>query len=90
MLWIDYFFNLFYFIFTFVLDAFHGYDTADKGYITKDDLRRLLRAHWEVSMEHVQDVVDNLETEMVRTLSAVDYIVGLICLYIDDQVHGRR
>ncbi|XP_032218667.1 uncharacterized protein LOC116601905 [Nematostella vectensis] len=45
--------------------AFKGYDTEKKGYITKENLRQMFKAYFNVSLELVRDVVRSCEEEMM-------------------------
>eukprot|EP01134_Creolimax_fragrantissima_P006104 CFRG6104T1 len=44
--------------------AFLGYDIHNNGYITKDEIRKMLKAYFFLSMELVRDVIRGLEEEM--------------------------
>ena len=45
--------------------AFRGIDAAGRGYLERDDLRRILRAYFRISVEAVRDLVSALEEEML-------------------------
>ena len=47
--------------------AFWGYDIEKKGYISKENLRKMFKAYFEVSLELVRDVVRACEQEMMAT-----------------------
>lgn len=48
-----------------LVDAFHGYDVDHDGFISKDDLRKMYRAYFSLSMELVRDAVRAIEEEMI-------------------------
>ncbi|OZJ06842.1 hypothetical protein BZG36_00182 [Bifiguratus adelaidae] len=45
--------------------AFQGYDLDNDGYITKDDVTRILKAYYYLSMDLVRDVVSGMEEDMM-------------------------
>lgn len=47
--------------------AFKGYDVDDKGYITRENLRHMFKAYFDISLELVRDVVRSCEEEMMIT-----------------------
>eukprot|EP00040_Diaphanoeca_grandis_P031744 m.190498 g.190498 ORF g.190498 m.190498 type:complete len:416 (+) comp32405_c11_seq5:140-1387(+) len=48
-----------------IVYAFKGYDLHNKGYITRDELRKLFKAYFHLSMELVRDVVKAMEQQMM-------------------------
>ncbi|KNC83917.1 hypothetical protein SARC_03852 [Sphaeroforma arctica JP610] len=44
--------------------AFQGYDVHHNGFITKNEIRKMLKAYFFLSMELVRDVIRGLEEEM--------------------------
>lgn len=44
--------------------AFQGYDMDQDGWITKEDLRKMYRAYFDLSMEIVRDAVKDIEREI--------------------------
>jgi Ca2+-binding EF-hand superfamily protein len=48
-----------------ILDAFKGYDLDDDGYISRDELFRMFKAYFYLSMELVRDVVSAMEDDMM-------------------------
>eukprot|EP00127_Corallochytrium_limacisporum_P004594 Clim_evm8s169 gene=Clim_evmTU8s169 len=52
--------------------AFRGYDLGNTGYITRDDLHRMYKAYFYLSMELVRDVVKALEEEMMVSFDDED------------------
>lgn len=49
------------------LDAFKGYDLDEDGYISRDELYRMYKSYFYLSMELVRDVVSAMEDEMMDT-----------------------
>lgn len=47
--------------------AFRGYDIGQKGFISRENLRNMFKAYFEVSLELVRDVVRACEEEMMAT-----------------------
>lgn len=47
--------------------AFKGYDVDNKGYITRENLRHMFKAYFDISLELVRDVVRSCEEEMMIT-----------------------
>lgn len=47
--------------------AFNGCDVEKKGYISKENLRSMFKAYFEVSLELVRDVVRSCEEEMMAS-----------------------
>lgn len=47
--------------------AFGGCDVEKKGYISRENLRRMFKAYFEVSLELVRDVVRSCEEEMMAS-----------------------
>lgn len=47
--------------------AFKGYDIEGKGYITRENLRNMFKAYFNVSLELVRDVVRSCEEEMMAS-----------------------
>jgi Ca2+-binding EF-hand superfamily protein len=48
-------------------DAFKGYDLDEDGYISRDELYRMYKSYFYLSMELVRDVVSAMEDEMMDT-----------------------
>lgn len=53
------------FFFFFLADAFKGYDLDNDGYISRDELYRMYKSYFYLSMELVRDVVSAMEDEMM-------------------------
>lgn len=53
--------------YVFFLDAFKGYDLDEDGYISRDELYRMYKSYFYLSMELVRDVVSGMEDEMMDT-----------------------
>lgn len=51
----------------FDTDAFKGYDLDEDGYISRDELYRMYKSYFYLSMELVRDVVSAMEDEMMDT-----------------------
>lgn len=47
------------------IDAFRGYDLDNDGYISRDELYRMFKSYFYLSMELVRDVVSAMEDEMM-------------------------
>lgn len=47
--------------------AFAGYDLNEDGYITEDELQKMFRAYFRLSMELVRDVVKTMEEGMMES-----------------------
>eukprot|EP00730_Choanoeca_flexa_P007860 TRINITY_DN12404_c3_g1_i1.p2 TRINITY_DN12404_c3_g1~~TRINITY_DN12404_c3_g1_i1.p2 ORF type:complete len:281 (+),score=35.57 TRINITY_DN12404_c3_g1_i1:1-843(+) len=45
--------------------AFKGYDLDGKGWISREDMHVMLKAHFDINMIHVKEVIDNLDEELV-------------------------
>jgi len=52
-----------------IIYAFKGYDLHDKGYVTRDELRKLFKAYFHLSMELVRDVVRAMEQQMMANFN---------------------
>lgn len=50
-----------------MIDAFKGYDLDEDGYISRDELYRMYKSYFYLSMELVRDVVSAMEDEMMDT-----------------------
>jgi Ca2+-binding EF-hand superfamily protein len=49
----------------YLIDAFKGYDLDNDGYISRDELYRMYKSYFYLSMELVRDVVSAMEDEMM-------------------------
>ena len=49
-------------------DAFEGYDLDGEGTISRDNLRKMFKAYFYITIELVRDVVKACEEEMVYVI----------------------